>query len=353
MKPVFRLLSLLLLLALALAPAGVAAATPQESPSPQSTTLAPPCNTPEVVNSGEIATFRDNYAPVEYAAESALWRLGDVAMLALLLAAGIFLFVRNRPPREATWLAAVGLFYFGIVRGGCICPVGTIGNMVLGIRHPEMTGLYVGLLFFLPLVAAFFVGRVFCTSACPLGAVQHLFQRKKSVRLPGVILVLVGFGPPLVLLATAWSASSEGPFLTCMLDPYKTLFFAGNAVTNQACAILSSGFSESGLVWAGGAAAWMILTAVLLLGYWVPRPFCRGVCPYGVILGLISSVAVKRYVHVAHQSTCSACCHCVRVCPVQAIAMEKTTGKPRISNYACVRCGRCAAACTRKSVPKK
>ena len=58
-------------------------------------------------------------------------------------------------------ILAIGLAYFGLLRGGCICPVGATTNFCIGLAAPELIGKTVAILFLLPLIAAFFFGRVF------------------------------------------------------------------------------------------------------------------------------------------------------------------------------------------------
>ncbi len=65
--------------------------------------------------------------------------------------------------------------YFGFYRRGCICSVGAIQNVVLGLVNPQYSVSFgVIAIFFMPLLVALFCGRVFCSGVCPLGAIQDL-----------------------------------------------------------------------------------------------------------------------------------------------------------------------------------
>ena len=57
--------------------------------------------------------------------------------------------------------------------------------------------------------------------------------------------------------------------------------------------------------------------SLLVLSVFVGRPFCRFLCPYGAILGVVSSVATKR-VEVTKKA-CINCTLCHNACPVDAI----------------------------------
>ena len=92
----------------------------------------------------------------------------------------------------------------------------------------------------------------------------------------------------------------------------------------------------------------MILLAALVLGRWVYRPFCRFVCPYGVLLGLFSMVALKRR-HI-EQNQCVKCGRCEKQCPVQAIVLDPKTREYRISSYHCIQCNRCSSICRKNGI---
>ena len=104
------------------------------------------------------------------------WRqVLDMALLrvALLIAAWIALERRSRALAFA--LAVVCLAYFGFVREGCVCPIGSIQNVAVALVDPAYAVPYFVIgVFMLPLVAALFFGRVFCGGVCALGAIQEL-----------------------------------------------------------------------------------------------------------------------------------------------------------------------------------
>ena len=148
-----------------------------------------------------------------------------------------------------------------------------------------------------------------------------------------------------VLALTALMAVWKLGFLPCLLDPYKPFFFAGHALVQKAIAVAGTGFSEPGIVLAGSLAAWAVFAGVVFLGRWIPRPFCRYICPFGVLLGLVSRVAFYR--RRIDPDACAACARCETTCPVQAISVDRTR-KPALlalSSYQCVQCGRCSDGC--------
>ena len=320
--------------------------------SAQETASAAPCYkipSSEDISSNEgIATYREQYRPQQYFPESAAWVGADIAMLAAILLLGCVMVWRQVHTRHF-WLPAVlSLLYFGFLRGGCICPVGSVANLAIGIRHPEMIGLSTGAMFLLPLAVALFIGRVFCIAGCPLGVLQHLLGGRRSHTLPPLPHAILRIFPVVTLVATAWLALRGTCFLVCLLDPYKTAFFFGYGWIERVFHWLHGGLVEPGLLRVGDLTSWGIFAAAVLLGRWVYRPFCRFVCPYGVLLGLFSMVAFKR--RRIEQSQCVQCGICEKQCPVDAITRDPTTREYRISSYHCIQCNGCSSSCRKDGI---
>jgi len=313
---------------------------------------APPCFTipsSEDIGSNEVmSSYREQYSPRQYVPESNTWIVVDITMLAAILLLGGVMVWRHVHFRHF-WIPALAtLLYFGFLRGGCICPVGSVANMTIGLKHPEMIGVSTGVMFLLPLVAAFIMGRVFCVAGCPLGAVQHLLGGKHSLKIPTLPHAMLRALPVVALAATAWLAIRGTCFLVCLLDPYKTAFFFGYGWIQRLLHGVQGGLVEPGVLWVGDLTAWGIFAAAVLLGLWVYRPFCRFVCPYGVLLGWFSLVAIKR--RQIEQSQCVQCGICEKHCPVHAIVRDPVTKDFQISSYHCIQCNRCSSLCRKSGI---
>lgn len=329
-------------LLLALAPLTAAEPT---APSPPAFVIP---SAEELGGSEQISNYREQFRPQLYQPESSRWPLVDLAVLTALLVAGGTMVWRHVHFRWFWIPAAVTLAYFGCVRGGCICPVGSVANLSIGLVHPERIGKTTAIMFLLPLVAALVIGRVFCVAGCPLGAVQHLLGGRRSLRLPKALEQFGRCLPVVALAATAWLAVRGGCLLVCLLDPYKTAFFFGYGWLQRTLAWFQGGLLEPGLFWVGDLAAWAVLAGAVVLGWWIYRPFCRFVCPYGVLLGLISMVAFKRrQIQVA---SCVHCGLCEKKCPVNAISLDPKTSEFRISNFHCIQCNRCSSICRKQGI---
>ena len=320
---------------------------------PAATTADPPpaysIPTAQDISSNEgIANYRANYQPKQYFPESDYWIAADIAMLTtILLAGGVMVWRHVRFTRM--WpLPAATLLYFGVMRGGCICPVGSVANMSIGLRHPELIGISTGLMFLLPLVVALIMGRVFCVAGCPLGALQDVLGGGRERRIPALPHAILGGLPWMVLAVTVWLALRGASLFICLLDPYKTAFFWSYGWLQRIIHLIHGGLAEPGILRVGDLTAWSILLASLALGRWIYRPFCRFVCPYGALLGVFSMIAFKRR-HIA-QSQCVKCGRCDKQCPVQAITQDPVTKEYGISSYHCIECNRCSSICRRDGI---
>ncbi|MCX7030073.1 MAG: 4Fe-4S binding protein, partial [Spirochaetes bacterium] len=194
----------------------------------------------------------------------------DVAVLAICLTLSGWLAIRARSREGIFLLSVFSIAYFGFFRKGCICPIGAIQNVALALADPTYAVPVVAVAFFaLPLVTALAVGRTFCAAVCPFGALQDAVI-VKLLRLPRWLTVPLGFLPVVYLGLSVLFAATGAEFIVCRFDPFVNFFRIGGSVEILA---LGGGF--------------------LLLGTVVARPYCRFLCPYGVILGWLSRLSVR------------------------------------------------------------
>ncbi|MBI2433508.1 MAG: 4Fe-4S binding protein [Candidatus Hydrogenedentes bacterium] len=220
----------------------------------------------------------------------------DALMLFAALCITTWLVFRARSRRGLFLMSIFSLAYFGFYRTGCICPVGSTQNVLAGIFVPDVGVSIVVLSFFvMPLLFSLFFGRVFCASVCPLGAIQELVAIA-PIRISPALDRTLGLGRYLYLgLATVGVATGAG-FLICRYDPFVGLYRLGHSY---------------GMLLAGGV--------ILLLGVFIARPYCRFLCPYGVLLGWMSRFS-KWHLDIP-PSPCVSCRLCENSCPYNAIDM--------------------------------
>lgn len=218
----------------------------------------------------------------------------DVAALALGLALASFISLKTRSRTAIVVLSLAALAYFGFWRRGCVCAIGSIQNVALGIADPGYAiPLAVIAFFTLPLVVALVWGRGFCAGVCPHGAIQDLVL-VKPVKVPRWLDESLRVLPWVYLALAVLLAATGGTFIICKYDPFVGIFrMAGSRQ----------------LLLAGAG----MLAISLVVG----RPYCRYLCPYGALLGMVSQVAKFR--PTVTPDTCIQCRLCESSCPFEAL----------------------------------
>jgi NosR/NirI family transcriptional regulator, nitrous oxide reductase regulator len=238
----------------------------------------------------------------------------DLAALAAALCGASYLAIVKRSRRGLFLLGIASLAWLGFWREGCICPIGSIQNVTLAIFEPQYSLPWtVSALFALPIIFTLFFGRTFCAAVCPLGAVQELVALR-PVKVPTWLDHALGLLRYVYLGAGVLFAATGAAFVVCRYDPFVG-FFRHSASANM-----------------------LILGACFLVGgIFVGRPYCRYLCPYGAILGIVS-LASKWNVKIPPDE-CIQCRLCEDVCPYGAIReptiamqpVERRRGRRRLA----------------------
>jgi NosR/NirI family nitrous oxide reductase transcriptional regulator len=236
--------------------------------------------------------YPENQMPLQ---RSIVWEYIDVGVLVAALSVTAWLAIKKRSRQGLIWMSVFSLAYFGFFREGCICAVGSVQNVSLALFNNSYTIPLTALLFFLiPLIFALLFGRVFCAGVCPLGAIQEL-TGIKPVKLPKTVEAVM-IAIPFVYLALAVLFSAmQSTFIICKYDPFVGIFRLDASYT-------------------------MIIFGILLLiaGIFINRPYCRYLCPYGVLLNLFSRFAGKHL--TITPAECTNCRLCEEdACPYDAI----------------------------------
>jgi len=226
----------------------------------------------------------------------------DLAALAAGLSLASYLAIVRRSRRGLFLLTIASLLWLGFWRQGCICPIGSIQNVTLALFDQSYRLPLVAAAFFaLPILFALFFGRTFCASVCPLGAVQEL-AALRPVNVPAWVDHALGLLAYVYLgLGVLFSATGTA-FVICRYDPFVALFRRS-----------------------GGVNMLIFGACFLVVGVFIGRPYCRYLCPYGAILGLVSKVS-KWHVKIPPEQ-CIQCRLCEEVCPYGAIR-EPTVAQP-------------------------
>ncbi len=229
----------------------------------------------------------------------------DIALLTGVLALTAWAVLRRRSRNWVLALSFFALAYFGFYRQGCVCSVGSLQNVLnayIGTGH--VLTFLVAAFFLLPLVAALYFGRVFCAAACPLGAAQEIFA-VHPVQVPKPVDAALGMLAYLYLGITVMGVAVGAGFLICRYDPFVGFFRLGGSFN---------------MLLAGGI--------ILGAGIFIARPYCRYLCPYGVLLRWIAIFA-RRHATITPDE-CVQCRLCENACPYNAIIPpEPADAEPR------------------------
>jgi len=223
-----------------------------------------------------------------------MWEYMDVAVLIGALLVTSWVVLKKRSRQGLIWISLFSLAYFGFYRQGCICAIGSVQNMSLALFNGSYAIPLSALLFFtIPLIFALLFGRVFCAGVCPLGAIQEL-TGFKQIRVPRSVEKVLATIPFVYLGLAVLFAATESQFLICRYDPFVGIFRIDAPYT-------------------------MVIFGALLLvvGIFVNRPYCRYLCPYGVLQNIFSRFSLKHA--TISPAECMVCRLCESGCPYDAI----------------------------------
>jgi ferredoxin len=241
--------------------------------------------------------FEGNYVRPNVTAPSpraGAWPMIDSIVLIAALGLSSYLVLRRRSRPAIIGLMLFSLAYFGFYRKGCVCSIGAIQDVTLSLFNTKYAIPLSTLIFFAaPLMVTLFFGRSFCAAVCPFGAVQDL-TLLRPIRVPPWLEHSLRYLAYSYLALAVLLAAMGSTFIICKYDPYVAIF-RRNANMN--------------ILIPGGV--------LLIIGFFVGRPYCRFLCPYGAILRQVSRLSKWR-VKIT-PTTCNQCRLCEDACPYGAI----------------------------------
>lgn len=244
------------------------------------------------------------------------WTLSVVAFTIL---AGIFVqFKRTRQFRSLFLVLSVVIL--GFYRGGCPCSIQSLQNGILWLSGHS--GKWPSLLLFAGLLpVTYLFGRVYCGWICQLGAFQEfifktssfkLFQSQQSQKIMRIIRTIV----LLVLIAQLIITKTN---LYKSIDPFATVY----------------SFYSSHWI------SWILVAIIIISSFIIYRPFCKTLCPVGLILGWISKIPGASVLGI--KQNCISCVKGSRECSINAITHDNKISV--LENEECIRCGECLKEC--------
>jgi ferredoxin len=189
------------------------------------------------------------------------------------------------------------------------------------------------------LVICVFIPRGFCGYICPLGTLIDLFDWVIGKRVKRFEVADDGWWVHIkyclllgVLIAAMFGVLLSG-FVAAIPVVTRGLLFTLKPAHDG----WARGWHNVPPINAGHIVSLVLFAAVLLMGFWKPRFWCKYVCPSGAVFSLGNLFrATERKV----ESTCIKCNKCVEICPFDAIKPDFTT---RTTD--CTLCQCCGGVC--------
>ncbi len=233
-------------------------------------------------------------------------------------------------------------------------------------------------------VAAVFLGRAFCGWACPFGFIQDLLSyikkrhtevaprtHKDLVKVKYIVLAIILFvsGTLAISLATGMGQSykeslgvfAQAPFNT--VSPADTLF----AVMPRIALEIRYGIPQlledptvdiySSIGNTITSVQPLLLVRLLIMGFiiglavYVPRGWCRYLCPQGAFSALFSRFSFLGLRRDPVRCTKAGCRDCVEVCPTLVPILDLPWEK--FTHPECIYCLKCVDACSTRAIKPK
>jgi Pyruvate/2-oxoacid:ferredoxin oxidoreductase delta subunit len=215
--------------------------------------------------------------------------------------------------------------YLGFFKGACPCMILSLHNTILAIfGHPVE---WISLVWFVGLIPlTYFFGKVWCGWLCHLGGLQEfLFQSAKldilKSRKTQVILRYIRIGILVILIIQLFITRTN---IFIHYDPFKVAFNLFSANTT----------------------GYVLLVLLLISSVLIYRPFCRAVCPVGLILGWVALIPGAR--QLSKNDSCIDCVSCSKSCHSRAMTYENKQSVLNVQD--CILCGDCMGSCKKHSL---
>ncbi|MFX1298395.1 MAG: 4Fe-4S binding protein, partial [Promethearchaeota archaeon] len=208
----------------------------------------------------------------------------------------------------------------------------------------------------------FIFGRSTCSWVCPFGFIQDLIGYFPQTKIKPVqdtedllsnipyVIILISLGLCLLIgvdrssspLAAPLGPFSNGPYT--LIDPYVTLMseIPWRLINGSFPAYTGDIFAYFG----DNAFLWVqifFLLIVLFINIWIPRVFCRYICPTGIILGHFNEFSWFGLRRDPIRCLKEGCRTCEEVCPMNIPILKLPYDK--IQHRKCIYCLKCIEQC--------
>lgn len=231
-------------------------------------------------------------------------------------------------------LCSPGLNCYSCPASTTYCPIGSIQQLLLGIRFSLETGSYFFSFYVVGTIGllATATGRITCGWLCPFGFIQDLLHKipsgvKREVPhflryFKYFMLICFVFIFPLVFVGE-WGIGK--PWFCKYVCPAGTLEAGLPMLLLQPDLRATLGYLFYNKLF------WMIV--FLVWSVFTSRPFCKTTCPLGAFYGVFNKFSLLKLDLI--EDRCTDCGKCASVCPM-GIQFNKSVGSAE-----CILCMRC------------
>lgn len=271
--------------------------------------------------------------------------------------------------RVITSLAFFGAFTLLFLDAWHLVPHGVVESLVSLQVVPTLLsvimvgGVSAGLGLTVVVVMTLFLGRIYCSTICPLGILQDIMirfarrlNRRKRFRYSkapqwlqywvlAVSIILLLSGSSMIVGDLLEPFSNFGRIVNAFALPVVIL---SNNVASDIMARFGMYFLYNVPFHPEGAGALSLgVLFFVTIGYMSIREgrlFCNSFCPAGAILSLLSRVSLFRL--VISRDVCNDCGACDKVCKAQCIDSKSK----QINFSACIGCFNCLRSCPEEAI---
>lgn len=202
-----------------------------------------------------------------------------------------------------------------------------VKNGELNTIHPAAVVIFLTII-----IVSFSLRRSFCSWICPVSTISECAWKggfkllRRNLR-PPVWLDLTLRSLKYILLAFFMF------FIAIAMSPDALLNFIHSDYHKIADVRLMNFFLHISTF------ALVVILLLLVLSILLRNPFCRYLCPYGALLGIVAMFSPLRVTR--NLDRCVSCGVCSQVCPSYIDVMHKTT----VASPECIGCWRCVSHC--------
>ncbi|MFO8017253.1 MAG: 4Fe-4S binding protein [Promethearchaeia archaeon] len=254
------------------------------------------------------------------------------ALWAFLIGTSLYFIFNNKDTKKnLTILYFVSVVIGGVILGGIPSAIMPFQEIMLVLAGKTLLKTVIPMIIILAVLLAstLIIGRLFCGFACPMGALQELAsevnfksdveeQKQRNIygNIPQKKSNQIRWGFLIVSIVTSliW-----GVPLLQLLNPFLGFSFLRINTPTIMMMIIPL----------------ITLLVIFTLSFFIYRPYCRFLCPFGALASLLSRFSEYKYTRTPQ---CTDCELCEEICPTNEASRDSKKKE-------CYFCGRCIEVC--------